>query len=556
MQDILKSILQSDILDSSNQFDSDKVVSDRITKLILDNSYKADQILFVLKKILSMPLAEIQQKKMMPFRSSFILAKILDDNGYKDPCISLLICVHGLLYKNSKDAERGLKMLQEQTDAQSVAQQQFMDTSIISQVIIMMTKLTFHDPRIHHEFLLHIICVLKAAVPQFRTIFNADAHSPDLSLSEMRQRGREQANIVINPLPPAHVARVRRRVLIMVGENYPFAIGLRFNVAMESYGWNAEVCDFHQYALSGQAPTEMLHDSNASENCRSIVETCRQKNIDLILFDANMLGRFKRGFDAYKTMKQQLLQDNPSIKILGLVLDVQADAEQSALEMMVELLDGILTHLPAKLLIQTNPYYEPLTQKMLFTSQTPVGDNNFGDQHSPMTRPVFTGSVSTQHWVRGYWIFHATQLSPTPIEVHLNQFSYDSPLFKNFPLDDHAAYMRSLAQSACHLSFVLMNRESANSGFVRYLTGRSFEVPLSGALLVQEFSPLMHNFFIPGEHYLEFSTFAELSITRFITERREEAEEVRHRGTAFARERYSDASIIGQIDKFLFFPNE
>ncbi len=33
-----------------------------------------------------------------------------------------------------------------------------------------------------------------------------------------------------------------------------------------------------------------------------------------------------------------------------------------------------------------------------------------------------------------------------------------------------------------------------------------------------------------------------------------EAEEIRRRGNAFARERYSDEKLIGYLDKALFYP--
>ena len=87
----------------------------------------------------------------------------------------------------------------------------------------------------------------------------------------------------------------------------------------------------------------------------------------------------------------------------------------------------------------------------------------------------------------------------------------------------------------------------------RYLTGRTFEVPLCGALLVQEVSPLTHHYFIPGEHFLEFSTISELvGVMRFINEHREEAEEIRRCGNAFARERYNDAQMVAHFDHFLY----
>ena len=86
------------------------------------------------------------------------------------------------------------------------------------------------------------------------------------------------------------------------------------------------------------------------------------------------------------------------------------------------------------------------------------------------------------------------------------------------------------------------------------VTGRCYETMHAGALLVQEASEDMRTFFIAGEHYLEFSSLAELAaVARFITHNRAEAEEIRRCGHAFARERYCDEKLIGYIDASLYF---
>ena len=66
----------------------------------------------------------------------------------------------------------------------------------------------------------------------------------------------------------------------------------------------------------------------------------------------------------------------------------------------------------------------------------------------------------------------------------------------------------------------------------------------------------MYHFFVPGEHYLEFSTLPELAaLIRFVREHPAEAEVVRQQGHAFVKERYSDEKLIGYLDKALFFPD-
>ena len=62
----------------------------------------------------------------------------------------------------------------------------------------------------------------------------------------------------------------------------------------------------------------------------------------------------------------------------------------------------------------------------------------------------------------------------------------------------------------------------------------------------------MDYYFVAGEHYLEFTTFAELrAIARFLLDRPDEAEEIRSQGAAFAGERYNAYSIVGSLDRHL-----
>ena len=118
-------------------------------------------------------------------------------------------------------------------------------------------------------------------------------------------------------------------------------------------------------------------------------------------------------------------------------------------------------------------------------------------------------------------------------------------------LENHAHHRQCLAEETCYLNFSIQPDQTSP------VTSFCFETILGGSLLVQEASPEMHRYFVPGEHYLEFSTLAELSsIARFITEQREEAEEIRRCGNVFSRERYSDEKLIGYIDKVLYFPDQ
>ena len=256
----------------------------------------------------------------------------------------------------------------------------------------------------------------------------------------------------------------------------------------------------------------------------------------------------------YTAMKVRLQKNNPDLRILGFSFDSSDNMEQTLLENMGDLFDGLMQchHNPQASHMLSNPHYK---KKIIPDHLLPINDRHFGTTNRPLLPQIFfRGTMRHPHWARVLWLAAADR-SGLPIQWEINQFLhtneislYDSsPNYQKWLMEDYATYMRKLTDATCCLS-ILMFGDMAH-----YLTGRSFEVLLSGALLIQEYSPLMHNHFIPGEHYLEFTTIAELSsITRFITENREEAEEVRRRGYAFARECYSDERIVSQIDQLLY----
>ncbi|MEO5339407.1 MAG: glycosyltransferase [Magnetococcus sp. MYC-9] len=514
MQKLLEAVFR---LDASGDFFG-------LQEFIVNNRYGAGQVFIVFQQLLI-------NKRL---RSAYVLALMLDKSGQQHPSISLALCVGGLIYDKREEETRGLRMLTTQTDAQPAAQQQFMDRELIFPVMV--GALNEVLPKSDPSLVLRVIAILKAAAPQFRTIFDWDAPTTELSLVKMRQRRPEQLPLVSNPLPPAGVPRLRRKVLIVIRQNR--GVGVRYSAAMNSYGWQAEVCDGLQ----------MTEDA-AGDDCRFIAERCRHEQIDLLLFDARQLYACNKGMDAYRAMKVQLQQENPALKVLGTFFDSTEEMERDVLEKVIDFLDGALSyhHNPLAPHMLANPHYK---KKVLHNFLVPVCDRSFGSTDRPLLPQMyFRGTISAPHWTRVLWLAAADHIG-LPITKKINSFSYENPLYKQSPLDDHVAYMRDLAEATCCFSVVMCDYQ------LRYLIYRSFEVPLSGSLLVQEFTPLMYNYFIPGEHYLEYTTLAELaSIARFITERREEAEAVRRCGHAFAREQFSDEKMIGQIDKFLYFPD-
>ncbi|MBF0399998.1 MAG: glycosyltransferase family 1 protein [Magnetococcales bacterium] len=501
-----------------------------LNNFIAQNQYSSNQVFVLLFPLLSRGRLQ----------SAYVLAMILHQAGLQHIHVSLALCAGGLLYRKPDDETLGLRLLQEQMASQPGV----INTELLTPVMVGILNAMLQRPE--EGLFLRIVEILKIIAPPFRQIFDWNAPIPELSLEKMRQGRPAEMPLVINPVPPADAPRPQRRVLILLKQ---FGTELRYKKAMTHYGWQAEI--YHELPLT---------EASAAADCQRLAEVCRQKKIDVLFFDVRPFWQwgaqegsiawnstkvrflFKQGMQAFLELKAQLRQENPAFRVFGVLFDSSDEIERTVLEGEQGFFDGLMSlhHNPSAPHILDNPQYK---QKILHNYFGPVNKHDFCNTDRPLVPNMyFRGTIAAGHWVRLLWISAAARFA-VPIVQKLNKLEYD----KQAPLDDYAAYMSDLSEATCCLSIVM-------SRFVtRYLTYRSFEVPLSGALLVQDFTPLMHHYFIPGEHYLEFSTIAELAaIARFITERREEAEAVRRRGHAFARAHYNDETIIGQIDKFLY----
>lgn len=495
-----------------------------IHDFVINNRYGADQILLALQHLL------INGR----IRAAYILAMLLDGSGHQHTCVSLALSAGGMIYDNLNNEERGKKMLWAQTDAQSETQQTFINKTLLSPVVVHLLNTVL--PKSDTSLVIRVIEIVKAAAPAYRAIYDWNAPVPTLSLEEMRQRGRAQARLLNNPLPPVGAPRESKRVLMMIRQQR--AMGLRLVVAMNSYGWHAEIC---QLALS---------DATAVDDCRAIAEMSRQQDVDLLFFDAHQLLGFENGFSTYSEMIAQLRQEKPSLKVVAIFYDSIPTAKQAILDAMASSMDAVLSHLSLDSFIARHPGYSVFTGKMLQAFLIPCIDQNLGISNKPLVPvPLFSGTISSGHWSRALWLSAANHAG-IHLKTRINAFSYENPVYKKSPLDDYASYMQGLADATCCLNMLMLDTQE------RYLVARSFEIPFTGSLLLQEYSPMMHQYYIPGEHYLEFSTISEMAgMIRFISEHKEEAEEIRRSGNAFAREQYSDEKIAGQLDKFLYFPD-
>lgn len=515
MQQFLETVFQ---LDAQND-----IVG--LQKFILGKPYSVEHVWVALQKLLAIGRV----------RSSYLLALMLDKGGNSHFFISLALAAGGFDAGNAADEARGMQMLTAQADAMTFAQREtvFSKENYLAQNFVsplMVNMLNSVLPKGDASLVMRVLDILKAAVPLFRDKFDWNAPIPTYDWQAARRQGREDARILINPVPPADAPRVPRRAVVAWPKGHR-GWGNRNATTLSRYGWQAEQYD------------PLLELDKADDYCRGLVELCRQKKVELVLiefFGAGTQWLLDR-IDIYKGLIAQLRQDNPDIKVGGVMVDVHGGREQLILEKMADHIDVLWSYLTYPLPHYANPTWE----KKVLRTWVPYCDGNTGTpDRSLLPQLLFDATIHAGSWSRVFWVA-ATDRLGLPITKHVNQFTYDSASYKQSPLDDYAAYMRRLGDATCCLLY---------SDFSVH--GRTFEVPLMGSLLVQEEAIGMRGFFIPGEHFLEFSSIAELAgLVHFIRDHREEAEEVRRAGNAYARERYNDYRLVAELDKKLFFPD-
>lgn len=549
---------------------------DTISHLDKNNDF-AGLLMFVQEKQrdpneLFFAILQLLPKKRL--HSAYILAMLLGNVGFRHVVVSFARSAGGLHYGNPLEEAQGLEDLWTQAEALPADQQTHIYNQIIIPVMAFLLDAPIRDsvirqllrnglekvqtqaetlstgragtyeqtvmPMITHmlkvplknpetERILRILEILKAAVPRFRTIFDWNARIPGLSSEEIGRQGRAQARIVLYPSPPPGAPRQKRRAVVAMRHTFFLSsksrlveIGPRMVAAMHTYGWQATYYGMNQ--------------DNSREECQAIVETCRQQNAEILILDDELLIGIKQ---ARAEMIAQLRRNHPSLKIVGCMLDAWSK-EADVLTETSALLDMVWDATSPSLPLWKNPVFSHKVLNM------PLTYGVYGEPNQPLIpQMLFAGSINLYNWHRAFWLAAADRMDLPIIQKLSTHQKDDLPV-----LTSYERHRMELTQATCCLNLTMRSEQTCT------VVGRSFEVPLSGALLVQESSPNMHHFFVAGEHYLEFSTLAELSaIARFIRADPEKAEEIRRRGSTFARERYSDEKLIGYIDKFFYFPD-
>jgi hypothetical protein len=384
----------------------------------------------------------------------------------------------------------------------------------------------------NHALMLQTLEIIKAGEPYLRQIFDFDTETPVLEWDELRRRGRERSRLLEFRGAPAGAPRTKRRVIVAMRHFFfagdpnsrPSDIAPRICAAMNAYGWQAT---HHQ--MDGASIHDDLHAAHA---------LCRQENADMLVLDGDLIEA-----SGHRILCTALAHDLrrllPSLKIVVTYLDpwlLPKDGLISAGAMS----DAIWQCWPSM-----ETWSDPVFEGKLFQSLIPHAGNHAAPSVPLDGRISFVGGLMSYNWHRLLWHSAAIRYG-LPIDWKLSSHKSDGLS----ALESYAVYMQAMAETGCSLSF------SMRANHARILTGRIYETILMGGLLVQETTSDLDYYLVSGEHYLEFSSFSELSaIARLVAEHKEEAEAVRSGAHRFVMERYNDDKLISNLDNFLYYGN-
>jgi len=460
-------------------------------------------------------------------RSAYLLAKLMYLRGVTSPVLALATYYGATDVGNEEDMALGRSLLRRLFDQHGPEQRKGMldifDTFIMNEVSIALIEPDL-TPR-----MMRLLHVLREIIPELRDVLDVTTPAPAFHLPSVIEKGRAKAKLIPLVLPPAGAPRMRRRAIVAIrhlffpqfNNSRHFEAGPTTVAAMRSYGWNATYLG-------------LKFDKHEAADARTIAQICVQEQAEVLVVDA-VIYLFPEAFEIMADLRMRM----PALKIVGIYFDAWPIKERD-LRAAAKLLDLVWTLSP-DLAAWRHPEFNG---KMFFAPFPRGGD--FGGPVLPLQPKMeFIGGVAGYNWHRALWVA-AMRSEKLPIVCHLTQFTTDGLT----ATESYLQYMRRLEDCRCAINFSMR----ANMTFI--ITGRTYDILAVGSLLVQERAEEIDNYFIEGEHYLPFTTFAELrAVSKFIQDRPDEAEDVRRKGNAFFRERYIDDKLIGYVDQRLFWPS-
>ncbi|MBF0162746.1 MAG: DUF563 domain-containing protein [Magnetococcales bacterium] len=475
-------------------------------------------------------------------RSAYLLSMLLANKGLHNPTLDVLLVAGGLLFDNPQEVERGMAALRLQVGDLSPEERlhTFEQAACPALTPLLRAPLTTAI----QEGMPHLCALLALLLPSLEQRFAWQAPLPAAPLPTMAAR----AQPLLYPHPPGMPPASTRRSVLVVTRTHLYPGHLwpspsldvwsypvdreprqqaeaRLLAALNGCGWQAELC------------------SVASENQRAdwqrVVDACLQRPVDILILDERWLLPQSRGEAAVLSCIEHLSllrQLRPALKVLLTLLEVASIPAEDLQEVAPFL------HLIWGCTAPDHPLWQQpaLADKVLHLPLPPAEV-----EQTPL--PPLDAALSFDEHLSGYrrfWLAAAQALGVPVITREALRYPPGLP-----PLQRYALYRQHLARTPCSLRLALRPQQPCP------VSDRSFATLLSGALLVQEGPSELSRYFIPGTHYLEFTSLAELaSICRLISEHPQEAEEIRRCGQQFAQEHYSAARLIGHLEARLYAP--
>ena len=369
-----------------------------------------------------------------------------------------------------------------------------------------------------------------AVEPEVMQAFTMPAANRPMDLQRFRHVSSGAGLLTLESPPPG--APRRRRKAVLAARRYwipqlpatrEHEIPVRIAAAMEHCGW--EVIRYHLRSF--------VDPALIADDYRAILELGRDAGADLLVLDDFLCEREGTGVPG--EIVRQLRTDRPELRIVGLYLDCWDAAQWDTMEAAGAVLDAAWASMA------TAVWQRSAFAGKVLLSPLPLG-GGFASNTPLRPELSFIGGVQKVNWYRAFWLTAIAEAG-LPLRQEISAHEREA----GDPLADYKEYMRRLGAAGASLNFARrFNGETV-------LTGRTFEVPAAGGLLVQERSDDIDLFLTAGQHYLRFETVSDLAdIVELLRRTPEAAEEIRRAGSDFVRARYADDKVIGYLDQFLF----
>ncbi len=477
-------------------------------------------------------MAALQLLATNQFPSAYVVARAIASKSIAHPVAALALSIGGSMIGNPGDHQIGTDLLRRTVDLLEPEQQATIYSEIICKTVPNLVNHAFLNN--NTEMMLQLLETLKAGVPSLRPIFDLQTPAAAFDLEQVRRRGRERATLIPMVQPPAGAPKAVHKAVVAVREYFLGAvtdpkksrlceIGPRIADAFTAYGWPS-----HFYGM---------RFLDVEEDYRGIAEMCRQTGADILVLDDNLIQN-EIAKKARTELVAQMKREIPGLKVISTYFDPWMLSAEDIITASA-MVDLIWTPSPS-LPVWDHPALKDKACMTLY----PLGVDFAPPIGSLKTRLTFAGSVMGNNWHRALWL-GAIKHEGLPVDPQISSHKADGLS----ALESYKVYLSRLADAQCSLNFSMRN------DLQRIFTSRTIETILSGALLIEEWSPDIGHYFVAGDHYLDFITFGELrSVAQFIESHPDTANAIRKAGADFARERYNDMRIVANIEARLYHP--